>query len=592
MATSKKPQSNMEYRQRVQPVTTSYQTPSSSNSTISLALSSSNLASHSSSSPPQLKTPPQRTGRLSSRYPDLGRVPLHRRGTSQTYERLEDLLREAGYKETRVFTPEAERIEHAERKRREGSPQRRSLRGVVGFFAGLMPGGTSVPPSSLRPDTTDVPPRPNVERRRTYSPPSSPVQHRLAQKQRQRSPSTMPSTPGSTSSMECAGPTPKASYQSPRQISRNTEYMQQPSSRFYAFTNNPSSTSLHSQRLPNSPAMSRRNPNAPSHLPSSTQYAPSNRLSHKPSEPIMQPQPSRAGAYLRHMASVANLPQRPRSTPPANLKEVKEEAAPPLPHTWLETVARAVMYGGIGYIGGPKEEPPPSPSRGRLPPPIFMTQMSKRRSRRSVGEVSRTRVSCHSAPSSRATSRTRDGEREEKIPNPRERGRKKKGNANLPTLARTRVEGEPTEWAIATAPPKLAVNGHRYLRSWGIDPETDHDESSDEEDGELNLARILVPPKRQQSIRSLRKHLADNPEPSRRALSGRIYGSVSSNYGNWDESESQSRWGWVTRREPMRRGSLEEDENPSLYSGFLTAEGSTRSIASSKNRVGLPSGWS
>ncbi|KAK0462999.1 uncharacterized protein EV420DRAFT_1148894 [Desarmillaria tabescens] len=566
--------------------------PSSSNSTISPTLSSSNSASHSSSSPPQPKTPPQRTGRSRSRYPDLGRVPLHRRGTSQTYERLEDLLREAGYKETRVFTPEAERIEHTERKRREGSPQRRSLRGVVGFFAGLMPGGANLSPSSLRQDTTDVPPRPTVERRRTYSPPSSPIPHRLSQKQRQRSPSTRPSTPGSTSSMECAGPTPKASYQSPRQISRNTEFTQQSSSRLYAFTNNPSYTSLHSQRLPNSPALSRRNPHTPSHLPSSTQYAPSNRLAHKPSEPIMQPQPSRAGAYLRHMASVANLPQRPRSTPPANLKEVKEEDAPPLPHTWLETVARAVMYGGIGYIGGPKNEPQPSPSRGRPPPPVYMAQMSKRRSRRSVGEVSRTRVSCHSAPSSRATSRTRDGEREEKISKPRERGRRKKGDANLPTLARTRVEGEPTEWTIATAPPKLAVNGHRYHRGWSMDPETDHYESSDEEDGELNLARILVPPKRQQSIRSLRKHLAGNPEPSRRALSGRMYGSVSSNYGNWDESESQSRWGWVTRREPTRRGSLEEDENPSLYSGFLTAEGSTRSVASSKNRVGLPSGWS
>ncbi len=446
-----------------------------------------------------------------------------------------------------------------------------------------MPGGANLTPSSLRQDTTGVPPRPTVERRRTYSPPSSPVPHRVAQKQRQRSPST-----GSTSSMDCAGPTPKPSYQSHRPISRNTEYTQQSSSRLYAYNNNPSYTSLHSQRLPNSPALSRRNPNTPSHLPS---YTPSNRLSHKPSEPIMQPQPSRAGAYLRHMASVANLPQRPRSTPPANLKQVKEEQAPPLPHTWLETVARAVMYGGIGYIGGPKNEPQPSPPRGR-PPPVFMAQMSKRRSRRSVGEVSRTRVSCHSAPSSRATSRTRDGEREEKISKPRERGRRKKGDANLPTLARTRVEGEPTEWTIATAPPKLAVNGHRYLRGWGIDPETDHDESSDEEDGELNLARILVPPKRQQSIRSLRKHLAGNPEPNRRALSGRMYGSVSSNYGNWDESESQSRWGWVSRREPIRRGSLEEDEDPSLYSGFLTAEGSTRSSASSKNRVGLPSGWS
>ncbi|KAJ7217491.1 hypothetical protein B0H12DRAFT_975148, partial [Mycena haematopus] len=56
-------------------------------------------------------TPPsQPRGRVRKLYPEgVGRVPLHRRGTSKTYERLEDLLREAGYKETRIFTPETER---------------------------------------------------------------------------------------------------------------------------------------------------------------------------------------------------------------------------------------------------------------------------------------------------------------------------------------------------------------------------------------------------------------------------------------------------------------------------------------------------
>ncbi|KZP07226.1 hypothetical protein FIBSPDRAFT_875820, partial [Athelia psychrophila] len=43
--------------------------------------------------------------------PQSWRAPLHRRGTSKTYERMEDLLREAGYKETQVFTPETERAE-------------------------------------------------------------------------------------------------------------------------------------------------------------------------------------------------------------------------------------------------------------------------------------------------------------------------------------------------------------------------------------------------------------------------------------------------------------------------------------------------
>lgn len=56
-------------------------------------------------------------GRTASRYPanlsqgEPGRVPLHRRGTSNTYEAMEDLLRDHGYKETRVITPEANRIQ-------------------------------------------------------------------------------------------------------------------------------------------------------------------------------------------------------------------------------------------------------------------------------------------------------------------------------------------------------------------------------------------------------------------------------------------------------------------------------------------------
>ncbi|KAN0105195.1 hypothetical protein V8E52_011268 [Russula decolorans] len=33
-------------------------------------------------------------------------IPLHHRGTLKTYEHLEDLLKEAGYKETHIFTPE------------------------------------------------------------------------------------------------------------------------------------------------------------------------------------------------------------------------------------------------------------------------------------------------------------------------------------------------------------------------------------------------------------------------------------------------------------------------------------------------------
>ncbi|KAF9511089.1 hypothetical protein BS47DRAFT_1395368 [Hydnum rufescens UP504] len=67
---------------------------------------------HEESTTPTPSTPPRR------KYPTtLSRISgtdklAHRRGTSKQYETLEDLLTAAGYKETRIFTPEAERVGH------------------------------------------------------------------------------------------------------------------------------------------------------------------------------------------------------------------------------------------------------------------------------------------------------------------------------------------------------------------------------------------------------------------------------------------------------------------------------------------------
>ncbi|OBZ78146.1 hypothetical protein A0H81_02364 [Grifola frondosa] len=132
-------------------------------------------------------TPPR--GRASSRYPvslakgDPGRVPLHRRGTSKTYERLEDLLREAGYKETRVFTPEMERAEaQAEERRKQRAIWRAreaSLRegvgAVVDFFAGWIP-GTSRAEDAPAVDTSIEEPNSGVS---PANPLSGPFRHLL-----------------------------------------------------------------------------------------------------------------------------------------------------------------------------------------------------------------------------------------------------------------------------------------------------------------------------------------------------------------------------------------------------------------------------
>lgn len=131
--------------------------PSSSVSPPSLLQSS---FSSAADTPPPPHTPPR--GR--SRYPsslthDGPRVPLHRRGTSKTYERLEDLLKEAGYKETRVFTPETERHKGHERTPEEARQRDGKLKNgvdsVVGLLAGLVLGqahGQPTDSSALRSD--------------------------------------------------------------------------------------------------------------------------------------------------------------------------------------------------------------------------------------------------------------------------------------------------------------------------------------------------------------------------------------------------------------------------------------------------------
>ena len=112
-------------------------------------------------------------------------MPLHRRGTSKTYERLEDLLREAGYKETRVFTPETERAEaeaeeKKERELRGGGSARGGMGAVVGFLTGLMSRTPSLArdaDASTKADSSSglrrIPPL-----QQEYSPPPSPIAHK------------------------------------------------------------------------------------------------------------------------------------------------------------------------------------------------------------------------------------------------------------------------------------------------------------------------------------------------------------------------------------------------------------------------------
>jgi hypothetical protein len=165
--------------------------------------------------------------------------------------------------------------------------------------------------------------------------------------------------------------------------------------------------------------------------------------------------------------------------------------AGPVPTGWLDAVARAVLG---APTKPPRRRPSRSParrpndrSRGRAPAPGNYLS----RAPTAAGAVSMTRVICHSAPGSRAPSLVR---RKSKTgPPPR-----------VPVLARTAIEHDPV-WQ-----PPVSPAGSGSGSSLGLPETHDGDESvdSDEEDGrELDLARMLVPPKRKQSIRSLRRHL-------------------------------------------------------------------------------------
>ncbi|KAJ7583527.1 hypothetical protein C8J56DRAFT_954274 [Mycena floridula] len=608
--------------------------PSPSRSTPSLKQSGSN----SSTSPPQPTTPLPRDNRSRTRYPaDLGRVPLHRRGTSGTYEYLEDLLREAGYKETRVFTPETERIE-----RFGGENVRDSIAGgvgaVVGFLSGLVPGSSKPSPEAhLSGDEID------------QSPPS-PLARKTSQ-QKRKSLVVEPKSPSRSTT-----PVPH----SPLAEQRQTLYV-----------NNPSYTSLHRVQYLDPSRNSRPHTASPLSPPSPN-----------PRQTLFHPRASRASAYLRHVASAPNMPQRPRSTPPQGPMTVnesdeepyfrrgngegEEEPLPPLPQTWLESVARAVLFGGVGaYIGGPSAsnsshptsaasnssfKSPTTPAirytkgvlqrtrsglsdhtnRGlpsastftsttsalssrSMQPPVLLARVGRSRSERSEGAVSKTRVVCKSAPGSRATSRSRasgSGERDDKASRKRgngkdkerrdiARGRKERkggGDAEgVPSLARTVVETD-EPWK----------KDNRYLSGWGIEASDEEEQESEEED-ELDLARMLVNPKRQKSIKSLRKHLAGEngtAAASLAAINQPGYGSGNSRtFRRWtaggredweeDSDPASKSWGWPRGKTDRRRGSQVEDDTGGFtgFDGDSSRVGTGKSTSSRQGRLGLPSNW-
>ncbi|KAI0360592.1 hypothetical protein OH77DRAFT_1393521 [Trametes cingulata] len=516
-------------------------------------------------------------GRTMSRYPanlskgEPGRVPLHRRGTSKTYETMEDLLRDHGYKETRVFTPEAERIQALadEQKKNRSSWRIRDL--LAGWITGAdanEPAGEELEgnaPEAYQGSSS------HASSARCSSP-SSPLGHKRTLNQRQP-PCQTPSSPSHSASsatlssmLSSSSDGRTVSHHVQRRIYHHLPELQQ----------QPSSTSLRT-------------------------YA----------------QVSAARGYLRHMASAPNMPKRTapptRETSIDRLSSLLHPPEPPMPSSWLDTVTKAVMRSGdVGaHIGGPHSRPasrqsmrpqraakenkfavphhPARPARAQgrsvsgLPPgSAFYMQ----RPQTAPGAVSTAHVVCRSAPGSRSASRV--GERNgygngisggtghgslRGAPrrNTQDRGRRGSKGVHadrVPSLAATRVEND--GWGMQW------VDGKRVPLLLGLDdPSHDADEfdyDDDEDDGELDLARLLVPARRQYSIQSLRRHLhhSRTPQPATLDLDRA-----------WEDEEG------VPTRGRHRRSETEDAD------GYPYGWAATPSLgrAETKRRRGLPGAW-
>ena len=540
----------------------------------SLMLSSTTSEPSSSSSTIlRSRSPPRTPERGRNRYAQLSkdpnRVPLHRRGTSRTYERLEDLLREAGYKETRVLTPETERREAEAEERRERALQGKT--GIVGFLTGLVQSVGSGKPdvgtqNSVIDDTESIQPQTVLD----YSPPTSPLVRKNATTSPLRH-SHLPGEPAlipSSSSQSASGYASSASSSKESSRARRTVTQQHAQARLQ-------------QHLRRDQRSVRPQPSVPSNMQTYSQASP-------------------ARAYLRHMSSAPTMPRRTmtpqhgsaphgRNVHTPNGEDTNEDQ-PPMPPSWLEVVARAVLGVPGAYIGGPSRmassqfarypvSQPPSRSStvhgrgkrsgsalsentmnrprghqsgsihsGYLQPPSLL--MCATRGETSPGTVMKTKVVCRSAPASRSSSRlgTRSGP---SGPMLHENGSVRwKGKGKK--LIRKNPRREPGRrshgaFSLSTRVEEDIWNEHRP--DLGGDGEYDSS-SSDEDEGEINLARLLVPSKRQQSIQSLRRHLDtshSNAGANRRPPPG-----------PWSPEDDDDESSGLLRR--SRRGSLNDGD--------------------------------
>ncbi|KAG8216427.1 hypothetical protein J3R82DRAFT_6532 [Butyriboletus roseoflavus] len=443
---------------------------------------------------------PQR-GRSTTRYPEsLSRVPLHRRGTSKTYECLEDLLREAGYKETRVFTPESDRNARSAAGN-AGNSVRGSVGAVVDFFAGLVSRG-----SSLSHETAPLEDHPEQSASHAWSPPPSPLAHAIhIRDSRTKRVSSMASLSRNGSSENLRRRT-YVDLSADAQLHQSSQGLpQHPHSSLGAhhhrhinryhhqLNNNYSSKSSSSKpNPPNARAYLRHMVSAPNIQPLAKRTALSEASLRAHALGRDRRNGTRRTFILNDEDNIAESDYEPHSR--ATIDDHDHQVHPPLPRNWMESVAKALLSGVSGSAAvtsdaastrtaktastrksstlsdkSNREERGTAPTRGRKPP-LLCVQVQDVKARTSDGQVSCTRVMCRSTPTSRASSLARHSARDDHMKTgnggkrrqeykPRNRRNGKDRDVNVvPSLARTKVEND--DWM---APRQ------RYSTGWGME---------------------------------------------------------------------------------------------------------------------------
>ena len=400
-----------------------------------------------------------------------GRVPLHKRGNSRTYERLEDLLREAGYKETRIFTPEAERQHDVDADKDKQSLGVAGMGTLLSFVSGLVNWNDSG------------------------------------------------QSDGGTQAVSKTQSLGRAALKNAHSRGRlNDDFW-----------------------TPPTPTPKQQHPRKPFTPLSTTSNSSSNRPSTSSRPPMLHTKRTvrDARSTLRHMMSTPDFAQgvQSRKGPGGydTQRQFSQQDAAPMPSNWLQTVTQAVLRtspSSGAYVGGPAH------NRGRTAQPRRNLQHTLQpnpysthrdgsttsarnllsvhacRATSTPSVVTTTSVLCRSAPGSRASSRVRDVKGRKEI-------------TRLPSLGATAVDADlwlPSFQSGLSSSPTPAPSTTSSSNSTrasatglndagvscfvvGVEDTAADDSDTDSDSGELDLARILVPPKRQQSIRSLRKHL-------------------------------------------------------------------------------------